>query len=37
MVPVAIDQDLQCFLPLLQSRWGEQLVSVFFSNGENTL
>jgi len=28
MVPEAIDRDLQCFLHLLQSRWGEQLVSV---------
>ena len=28
MVPEAIDRDLQCFLRLLLSRWGEQLVSV---------
>lgn len=28
MVPEAIDRDLQCFLGLLQARWGEQLVSV---------
>ena len=28
MVPEAIEHDLQYFLRLLQSRWGEQLVSV---------
>lgn len=28
MVPAAIDRDLQCFLRRLQSRWGQQLVSV---------
>jgi predicted nucleotidyltransferase len=28
MVPEAIDRDLQCFLRLLQARWGKQLVSV---------
>ena len=34
MVPVAIERDLQCFLRLLQSRWGEQLMSVvLFGSG----
>jgi hypothetical protein len=28
MVPVAIESDLKRFLRLLQSRWGEQLVSI---------
>ena len=28
MFPDAIARDLQCFLHLVQSRWGEQLVSV---------